>query len=112
MEDSTLSEDWLTVTGEAIMSRFLLPLCVSAGKTTRPLNAAVEQEDTHTHTHTQTQTRARMHACMQTHAHTHQAYSPKQTTAQHVAGCFLPLSFITLCCRCGQFAHEHAHRRL
>ena len=101
MEDRSLSRERLTMTSEAVMSQSLLPLCVSAGGTTRPLEAAVEQVDTDTYTHT----------CMQTHAHTHQTERPKQPT-QYVAGCVLPLSFISLCCRCGQLVHEHAHRRL
>ncbi len=81
MEDSSLSE---AVTGKGIMSRPLLPLCVSAGGTTRLLNAAVEQLDTHTQTHT--------HARMQTHAHTHQADRPTQTTAHQSACCQLCLT--------------------
>jgi len=76
------------VTGEAVMSRSLLPLCVSADGTTRPLNAAVEQVDTHTYTHnthTHTHTHTHTYICMQMHARTHQADRPKQTTAQHVS---------------------------
>ena len=40
------------MTSEAVMSRSLLPLCVSAGGKTRPLEAAVGQVDTDTYTHT------------------------------------------------------------
>ena len=79
IEDSSLSEEWLTVTGETIMSRRLPSLCVSAGVTTRPLDAAVEQADIHTRTHTHTHTRAR------THTRRHQANRAKQSTAQHVS---------------------------
>ena len=66
IEDSSLSEEWLTVTGETIMSRRLPSLCVSAGGTTRPLDAAVEQADIHTRTHTH----ARAHTRARTHTHT------------------------------------------
>jgi len=62
IEDSSLSEEWLTVTGETIMSRRLPSLCVSAGGTTRPLDAAVEQADIHTRTHTHTHARAHTRA--------------------------------------------------
>lgn len=51
VEDSSSFEEWLTLTGGATMSQYLLPLCVSAGGTTRSSNAAVEYVDTHTHTH-------------------------------------------------------------
>ncbi len=99
IEDSSLSEEWLTVTGETIMSRRLPSLCVSAGGTTRPLDAAVEQADIHTRTHTHT------HIHTHTRAHTHAQASGKQSktiycsACQHIAGCFSPLSFISLCCR-------------
>ena len=49
------------MTSEAVMSRSLLPLCVSAGGTTRPLEAAVEQNDIDTYIHTH------MHADACTH---------------------------------------------